>query len=69
MRATKIIAGVAMVSAAALFIYTVRRLQKINRMRDEASKRVAEHGYETAHDILYPQRSKRPGKYGQVLSY
>ncbi len=69
MRATKIIAGIAVVSAAALLIYTLRRVQKINRMRDEASRRVAEHGYETAHDILYPQGNKRPGKYGQVLSY
>jgi hypothetical protein len=71
MRATKIIAGIALVSTAALLIYTVRRLQKTNRKRmyDEASKRVAEHGYETAHDILYPQGNKRPGKHGQMLSY
>jgi hypothetical protein len=59
MRATKIIAGIGLVSAAALLIYTVRRVQKINRMRDNASKRVAEQGYETAHDILFPIKSKR----------
>ena len=59
MRATKIIAGIAVVSTAALIIYTVRRVQKINRLRDDASKRVAEHGYETAHDILFPIKSKR----------
>jgi len=59
MRATKIIAGIGLVSAAALLIYTARRVQKINRMHDDASKRVAEHGYETARDILFPIKSKR----------
>jgi hypothetical protein len=59
MKATKIIAGIGLISVAALFIYTARRVQKINRMRDDASKRVAEHGYETAHDILFPIKSKR----------
>ena len=61
MKATKkIITGVGLISTVALFIYTVRRRRKLNRMwmREEAAKQVAEHGYETAHDILYPRKNK-----------
>jgi hypothetical protein len=72
MKATKkIITGIGFVTTVALFIYTVRRRQKTNRIRmhEEAARRVAEHGYETAHDILYPQKNKgiRKYKYGPVL--
>ena len=61
MKATKkVITGIGLISTVALFIYTVRRRQKLNRMRmhEEAAKQVAEHGYETAHDILYPRKDK-----------
>ena len=73
MKATKkIITGIGLISAVVLFIYTVRRRQKTNRIRmhAEAARLVAEHGYETAHDILYPQKNKgiRKYKYGPELS-
>ncbi len=68
MKATKrIITGIGLISTVALFIYTVRRRQKLNRMRmhEEAARQVAEHGYETAHDILYPRRNRRIRTYNR----
>ncbi|MDP9230646.1 MAG: hypothetical protein M3O67_08245 [Bacteroidota bacterium] len=65
MKATKkIIAGIGLVSVGGLIIYLVRR-HKTNRMLEQ----IAEHGYETAHDILFPKKNKRGRKnqYGPVL--
>jgi hypothetical protein len=62
MKATKrIIAGVSLLAIAGLIIYVNRRRKKIT-WHEQATKEVAEHGYETAHDILFPQ-SKRKRKY------
>jgi len=50
-----ILLGVAVAAAATgLIIYGVRR-HRSNRI----SLKVADEGYETAHDILFPNRSKR----------
>jgi hypothetical protein len=65
MKATKkIIAGIGLVAAVGLIIYLVHR-RKTNRM----DEKVAEHGYETASDILFPGKNKggRKNKYGPVL--
>ena len=65
MKATnKIIAGIGLISAVGLIIYMVRRNRK-NRMQ----KQVSEHGYETAHDILFPPKNKRrqKNKYGPAI--
>ena len=54
---TKLMAGISLLAIAGLVIYT-RRRYKTNRM----NQKVAEHGYETAHDILFPQK-KRTRRY------
>jgi hypothetical protein len=71
MKATKIITGIGLISAVALLIYIRRRRAYRMRMHEEAARRVAEQGYETAHDILFPQKNKRVQKYnyGPELSY
>jgi hypothetical protein len=63
MKATKIIAGIGLVFTAALVVYTVSRRKRINRMRmrEETARRVSEHGYETAYDVLFPMKTKRKG--------
>jgi len=63
---TKLIAGISLIGIAGLIIYARRRYKtnQINRMKEYASRQVAEHGYETAHDILFPQKNKRSGKFG-----
>lgn len=51
------------IALAAVLVYSYRRSRSQKRLRT-----VAEHGYETAHDVLYP--SKRNGyktHYGPVL--
>jgi len=65
MKATKkIIAGLGIITVIGLTIYIVRR-SKTNRMH----RKISDHGYETAHDILYPQKhkQKRKYKYGPVI--
>jgi hypothetical protein len=57
------LAGAALVTAAMLL--AKKRRQKLGRMLSE----VADEGYETAHDILYPGKSKKEKnlRYGPVL--
>jgi hypothetical protein len=59
---TKIIAGIGLVTAAGLIIY-LRRRHKTNIINEEKAKEVAEHGYETAHDILFPGKNRRLKRY------
>jgi len=54
---TKLLAGVGLLAIAGFIIYTNRR-RKSNRVKEYTSRQVAEHGYETAHDILFPQKKK-----------
>ena len=60
----KISLGLVAVGAAAMVIYLFRRLD-----RDRVLAKVSDEGYETAHDILFPNK-KNGGKalrYGPVL--
>ena len=59
----RIIAGLGLITLAGIIIYLRRREKKniiINQLKAE---QVAEHGYETAHDILFPNRSRRIKRY------
>lgn len=61
--AVGILAGAALVTAA--MILAKKRKIKLGQMLSD----VADEGYETAHDILYPGRSKKEKnlRYGPVL--
>ena len=61
---SKLIVGIGAIAAVALVVYTVRRHQSNRR-----HLRVAEEGYETAHDVLFPEKKHRGKKlqYGPVL--
>jgi hypothetical protein len=54
---TKILIGIGIAAAAGFIIYAVRRQQSNKR-----HARVADEGYETAHDILYPQKKYKRKK-------
>ena len=60
----KILLGVAAIAVAGLVVYAVNR-KKTNRMLEQ----IADEGYETAHDVLFPNKEKRNKKlqYGPVL--
>ncbi len=60
----KILLGVAAIAVAGLVVYAVKR-KKTHRMLDQ----IAEEGYETAPDVLFPNKEKRDRKlqYGPVL--
>jgi hypothetical protein len=54
---TKILIGIGIAAATGFIIYAVRRQQSSKR-----HARVADEGYETAHDILYPQKKYKRKK-------
>lgn len=54
---TKILIGIGIAATAGFIIYAVRRQQSNKR-----HARVADEGYETAHDILYPQKKYKRKK-------
>ena len=60
----KILLGVAAVAVAGLVVYAANR-KKTHRMLEQ----IADEGYETAHDVLFPDNEKRNKKlqYGPVL--
>ena len=65
MKATnKIIAGIGLIAVAGLIIYLGRR-KRLSHIHEQ----IAEHGYETAHDVLFPNKhkQKRKHKYGPIL--
>jgi len=64
MKATnkRIIAGIGLIALAGIIFY-LRRRHKTNIINELKSQQVAEHGYETAHDILFPKKTKRIRKY------
>jgi hypothetical protein len=66
----KIIAGIGLATVVGLVIYLVRR-HKSNRIRKEVAEQVAEHGYETAQDILFPKKGRkgRRDSYGRAFSH
>jgi len=61
----KIILATAAIAVAGLFVYAASRHKKNKRMLNE----IADEGYETAHDVLFPGKEKRDHKlrYGPVL--
>jgi hypothetical protein len=63
MKATKkVIAGIGLITVAGIIIY-LRLRHKKNIINELKAEQVAEHGYETAHDVLFPKRNKRIKKY------
>lgn len=63
-KTNQVLLGVGAVAAIALVVYAFRRHQSNKRYQ-----RVADEGYETAHDVLFPQKKHRGRKlqYGPVL--
>jgi hypothetical protein len=59
----RILAGIGLIAVAGIFVY-LRRRSKENMINELKAEQVSEHGYETAHDILFPKKSKRIRKYG-----
>lgn len=57
-----IIAGISLLTVAGIYIY-LRRRHRANVMNELKAEQVAEHGYETAHDILFPKRPRRIRRY------
>ena len=60
----KILLGVAAITVAGLVVYLANR-KKTHRMLEQ----IADEGYETAHDVLFPDKERRNKKlqYGPVL--
>lgn len=61
---SKITIALATVGAAAIVIYASRRIETKRRLI-----RVADEGYETAHDILFPNKANKHNelRFGPVL--
>jgi hypothetical protein len=58
----RILAGIGLIAVAGIIVY-LRRRYKENMINELKAEQVSEHGYETAHDILFPKKSKRIRKY------
>jgi hypothetical protein len=58
----KIIAGLSVIAIAGIILY-LRRRQRLSALDELKSEQVAEHGYETAHDILFPHKGRRFRRY------
>lgn len=61
---TKILLGISAIAAAGIAVFLVRK-KNTNKMLDQ----IADEGYETAHDVLFPNKNKRDSRlqYGPVL--
>ena len=57
----QIIAGISLLGLAGIIIYFSRR-HKANFIKQQRAEQVAEHGYETAHDVLFPKKNRRTKK-------
>lgn len=62
MNRRQIIAGISLLTLAGVIIY-LRRRHRLNAVRALRAEQVAEHGYETAHDILFPKQRRRIKRY------
>ena len=62
MNRKQIIVGISLLTLAGVTIY-LRRRHRVNAMKALRAEQVAEHGYETAHDILFPKQRRRIKKY------
>ena len=58
MNRKRIIAGISLLALAGVIIY-VRRRHRANVVNELKAEQVSEHGYETAHDILFPKKDRR----------
>lgn len=58
MNRKRILAGISLLTLAGIFLY-VRRRRRANIVDELKAEQVAEHGYETAHDILFPKKGRR----------
>ena len=58
----RVIVGIGLITAAGIIIYLRRRYRK-NIINELKAEQVAEHGYETAHDILFPKKGRRIKRY------
>jgi len=56
-----LITGISLLTVTAIAIYFWRR--RTNLIDELKAEQVAEHGYETAHDILFPKRNRRIKKF------
>ena len=54
----KIIAGISLLTLTGVIIYLWRR-QRISTVNQLKAEQVAEEGYETAHDVLFPNKGRR----------
>ena len=63
-KSTKTMIGIAALTAIGIASYIISRQKKQNRL-----SHVADEGYETAHDVLYPHKTQKSGRlqYGPVL--
>lgn len=63
-KSTKTMIGIAALTAIGVASYVISRQKKHNRL-----SHIADEGYETAHDVLYPDKNKKSGRlqYGPVL--
>lgn len=59
----KIIAGISLLTLTGAIIYFWRRRQRIHAVDQLKAEQVAEQGYETAHDVLFPKRGRRIKRY------
>jgi hypothetical protein len=58
----QIIAGISLLTLAGVIIY-LRRRHRINVMDELKAEQVADQGYETAHDVLFPKKRSRIKRY------
>ena len=61
MNRRSLITGISLLTATAIVIYFWRR--RTNLIDELEAEQVAEQGYETAHDILFPRRNRRIKKF------
>ncbi|HET9825459.1 MAG TPA: hypothetical protein VFP87_08995 [Chitinophagaceae bacterium] len=62
MNRKRIIAGISLLTLTGIVIYLWRR-HRIDVMDQLKAKQVSEHGYETAHDVLFPNKGRRIKRY------
>lgn len=57
MNRKQIITGISLLTLAGVVVY-LRRRHRIHRINELKAEQVSEQGYETAHDILFPQKRR-----------
>lgn len=62
MNRKQIITGISLLTLAGISIYLWRRY-RMNVIDQLKAEQVADHGYETAHDILFPNKGRRLKKH------